>query len=210
MQEHLTEPFRRTSHPRRDDTAGGNGPKMSIMGDAPRLVPWLLAVLGPAIAFTVAWPDVSGFAGRFQTVARVAGAEWFVVGLAFWASAAVGLVRAWRADELCTHGAYGLCRHPIFAWWVLFVLPSVALFFDAWPFFVAAVGVWLIVRPAMRSEDAYVARRFPEEHAVYRTNVRPLWPLPYLHTLTPRRLAAMALFAAVLVGVGVYAVALLR
>lgn len=153
-------------------------PRMSIMGDAPKLGPRLLPILVGAIALTAIWPETWGFLGPLARVGRIAGFAIGGAGLVFWASAAAGLLRAYKADRLCTTGAYGLCRHPIFAWWVFFVLPPVALVLDSWLFLVAAALVAWAVRPAMADEEAFLIGRYGDAYRDYALRVPRLVPRP--------------------------------
>lgn len=164
-----------------------SSPRMSIMGEADKVAPRLLPALLLAIVATALWPDWFGFLGPFAGVGRMAGLAIGAIGLVFWASAGIGLVRAYRVDRLCTTGAFGLCRHPIFAWWVFFVLPPLGLIFDSWPFLVTAMYVGVAVRPAMEAEEAYLVKRYGEAYERYAREVHRIVPFPRLRPSVPAR-----------------------
>lgn len=105
--------------------------EMNLLGEAPRLVPVLLAFLAAAIAATALWPRSLAFEGIWRGPLLASGIELAAVGLVFWADAAYRLLRAWKRKEVASRGAYGLCRNPIFSWWIFFVLPPVALIADS-------------------------------------------------------------------------------
>ena len=106
--------------------------KQSLMGEAPRLALLAAPAIALALAASLALPRAFGFLGRYRGIGFAAGIELAALGLLFWASAAFCLVRAHRAGRLATRGAYGLCRNPIFSWWIYSVLPALALCLDSW------------------------------------------------------------------------------
>ncbi len=153
---------------------------MSIMGDAPKLFLFVMPLLAGAVIVSVVWPEGIGFMGPVWKIGRIVGIVLAAIGIVFWASAAVSLVSAYKEDRLATKGAYGLSRHPIFAWWIFFVLPPAALIINSWPFLVVAFIMFLIAVPAARREDAYLQQRYGEAFTEYQSKVRRILPLPKL------------------------------
>lgn len=177
----------------------------SILGDAPRLLLSLGPVVVVAIVLSAVFPGSFRFLGRYWGVGVVAGIELLAVGLVFWVSATITLVRAYRTDTLATGGAFSLCRHPIYAWWVFLVLPGVGLLTNSYLFLVAAIIVGLLLRPTMAKEETYMAARYRDGYDDYAKTVRALIPLPRLLPLTFRRYAG---FGAMVVAVGAFMAAI--
>ena len=180
--------------------------EMNLMGEAPRIVPVLLPLLAAAIGATALWPRVLSFEGIWRGPLLALGIELAAVGLVFWADAAYRLLRAWKREEVAARGAYGLCRHPIFAWWIFFVLPPAALIADSWAFLLLAAILWLVANPAAEREEEAMEARFGSDYGAYRQRVRRFLPLPFLRPFGPRRYAR-ALGCLVLLGIfalGVY------
>jgi protein-S-isoprenylcysteine O-methyltransferase Ste14 len=175
---------------------------MPFIGEARRFLLPLSPVLVVAILLTAIYPTAFRFLGRYWGVGVIVGIELAAVGLVFWALATVPLVRAYRADRLATRGAFALSRHPIFAWWVFFILPAAAFITNSWLFLVAALAIGLLLRPAMKKEDTYLAYRYPEAHRPYRAQVRRLLPVPRVGPVSFRRYARGA---GVLALLGVFA-----
>jgi protein-S-isoprenylcysteine O-methyltransferase Ste14 len=169
------------------------GERLSLLGDAGRLVVRVGPIVAAAVVATVIWPESFRFLGKLWGVGIAGGIVLAAVGFVFWASAARGLVRAYADDRLAKRGAYGLCRHPIFAWWIFFILPPAALITNSWLFLVAA----FLAIPSMRREDSALAARYGEEHGEYARRVRALVPIPRLLPLTPRRVASGVALVAV-------------
>lgn len=154
-----------------------------------------------ALLFSIVFTDRFGFLGRLHGVGVAAGIELAAVGIAFLAAAAAGLLLARRRGALAKRGAFGLCRHPIGAWMVWSVTPSLALLLDSWLFLAAAPLVYTAARLIAKPEDDALWERFGREFAGYEFKVRRLFPLPRMRPLRFRRylkaagaLAGMALF----------------
>ena len=180
--------------------------EMKLMGEAPRLVPILLPLLAAAIAATALWPRVLSFEGIWRGPLLAVGIELAALGLLFWADAAWRLLRAWKRKEVATRGAYGLCRNPIFAWWIFFVLPPAALIADSWAFLLLGIVLWFVANPAADREEEAMEARFGSDYGAYRQRVRRFLPVPYLRPFRIRRYAK-ALGCLVLLGffcLGVY------
>lgn len=179
---------------------------MSIMGEAPKLFGVFAPVLAGALAASVAWPRAFDFLGKFRGVGFAAGIELAALGLPFWASAAFSLVRAYKAERLATRGAYGLCRNPIFSWWIYSVLPALGLCLDSWLILALAPALYLLARPSAKREEAELAARFGAEYEAYAERVRAFLPLPRLRPFGFGRYAKAALSLA---AIGAMAVAVI-
>lgn len=179
---------------------------MDLMGEAKRLVVLFLPPFVVAVIARILLPRSFSFLGKWFGVGLAVGIELFAVGLLFWASAAMRLIDAFRAGRLATRGAYGLCRHPIFAWWIYFVLPSLALLLDSWLFAGLAILVYVLALDGAKKEEAALLASFGDEYRLYATKVRRLLPVPHFKPFAVRRWAKGLLGLACL---GLFAVAVL-
>ncbi len=176
------------------------------MGEAPELALHVFPALIAAILLELFFPGAFRFEGRARGIAFAAGIELAAFGLAFWLSAAIGLLSAFRAGTLATRGAYGLCRHPIFSWWILFILPPLALILDSWIFLAVAVVFRVVAGPAAKREEESLVKGFGETYRKYASRVRAFLPIPHFRPFAARRYAKAAGFLALS---GVCAIAVL-
>jgi protein-S-isoprenylcysteine O-methyltransferase Ste14 len=158
------------------------------------LLPAFFAALVPSLLFQGDFR----FTGRLDGVAVAAGIELAAVGLAFWAGAVFALIMALRRGRLATRGAFGLCRHPTYAWWVWSVVPSCALIMDSWLFLPLALYSYVATRILAKREDDALWEHFGREFAAYEVKVRLLFPLPRLRPIRFRRLWKAAVSCAAL------------
>jgi protein-S-isoprenylcysteine O-methyltransferase Ste14 len=78
--------------------------------------------------------------------------------------------------ELITTGPYRMVRHPIYAS-MLGLLVSNAIAVSRWEAALSALVLYLVgTEIRVRSEEGLLARRFPEQLAAYRTQVRAYLP----------------------------------
>lgn len=161
--------------------------RRTLMGDAPRL----LTAAGPALiiaaAAAILFPEFGSFTLRFRGPFVWAAVVLIALAVPFWVSAAFELLRAWNSNALAVRGAFGLCRHPIFAAWIWFVLPIVALLFDSWYFLAADIVFAFASVGGARREEEQLAAEFGEEYTAYRRRTRALVPVPRLRPVTLRR-----------------------
>jgi len=152
--------------------------KRTLLGEAPRL----LIVVGPALVLAIAaallFPAVGSYTLWFRGLFVVVAIVLSVIGVAFWISAAIELVRAWKEKKLATGGAYALCRHPIFAVWIWFVLPVLSFLADSWYFLAADVVFVIASLAAAPREERDLLAEFGSEYEDYRRRVRAITSIP--------------------------------
>lgn len=148
------------------------------MGAAPRIVPVLVPGLVAAGAASAFLPRLASFQGILRGLGFAAGLWWAALGLAFYADVVVRLLRALAGRRLAAGGTYAACRHPLFAWWIFFVLPSAALLLDNWLFLACMPLLFLAAARAAKEEEAALEAELGDEYRRYRERVRFLVPIP--------------------------------
>lgn len=146
-------------------------------GVGPRMGLALAPCLVTAIWLRVADPAFSAI--PLPAWLRLAlGAALLGLGLAFWAWSAVYFTRRFFAGGLLTRGPFAWCRNPIYASFIVFLLPAAALLADAWPLLAADAALYAIFRVFIRGEDRTLVERFGAEYHAYRRRVGEVLPLP--------------------------------
>ena len=98
-------------------------------------------------------------------------------GLALWISGVVTVQRAYNSDRLCTTGACGVCRHPIYASWAVLVAPGSGLLLNCWAFILAAACMCVFLSAVVHKEEVYLEGRFGEVYRIYKRRVPAILPL---------------------------------
>jgi protein-S-isoprenylcysteine O-methyltransferase Ste14 len=107
---------------------------------------------------------------------KIIGAVVVVIGLGlhFWSMWT--LRNWWGKDELCIHGPFKWFRHPMYAAWITFVLPGMALYLNSWIilFFVILLHpIWhmLVIR-----EEKMMFEKFHDEYRAYAARTGRFFP----------------------------------
>jgi protein-S-isoprenylcysteine O-methyltransferase Ste14 len=86
-------------------------------------------------------------------------------------------LRAARETQtLCTDGPYAIVRHPLYATWIWFILPGMALLLRLPFLLLGAPLMYLVTRQRLPREEAPIEAEFGEKYVTYRENVGALVP----------------------------------
>ncbi len=110
----------------------------------------------------------------------MAGVLLIVAGFPFYLSALVGVMRAFEEKKLLTNGSFGMCRHPVYAAWVVFFVPAIMLFFNTWLGLTAPVFMYVLIRVLVDKEEIYLEEMFGEAYLIYRKRVPLVLPIGWL------------------------------
>jgi methanethiol S-methyltransferase len=142
---------------------------------------WTLASLACVAPFMVAdrmWPDLLTIELVPAGVRNVAGGLLLLVGIPFFAIALRTLHRGFSQGELFTRGVYGCCRHPIYASWIVFLVPGGLLLWGSWAFAIAPALMYVLLRFFVRQEEDWLEQTFGDRYRAYRRRVPAVLPLP--------------------------------
>jgi len=96
------------------------------------------------------------------------------LGLSFWSFWT--LRNWWAKDELCTMGPFKWFRHPMYAAWITFIIPAVALYLNSWIILLFAVLIHQIWHQLVIQEEKMMLEIFPEEYRLYSTRTGRFFP----------------------------------
>jgi protein-S-isoprenylcysteine O-methyltransferase Ste14 len=150
---------------------------MTPWGVGPRWVALSILFSAPAVAARALWPEV--FQIRFvpRPVVVAVGVVLLAVGVPFFVAAVVRLARGFPKGELFTGGVYGLCRHPLYASWVVFNVPGMVLLADSWIGLAVPFAMYAALQRLVRHEDAWLERTFGDAYREYRDRVPAVLPV---------------------------------
>jgi protein-S-isoprenylcysteine O-methyltransferase Ste14 len=146
----------------------GVGPKWAILS---------MVIAAPTIAAREVWPDVFSIPFVPRPLVVALGVALLAIGIPFCAVAMRTLHRGFTKGRLFTSGVYGLCRHPIYAGWIVFNVPGIALLSDSWVALLAPLPMYAALRILVRAEEEWLERTFGDEYRAYRARVPAVCPL---------------------------------
>ena len=149
---------------------------MNIFGIGPRLV----LTGGAGVAAVLLLRKFLGWTlhapAAWMPGLRIAGAVLLLTGFYFWADSAIRIVPASRARRLATSGVYGRCRNPMYAAFIVFVIPGIALAVNEFLVLAVALGLYLEFQRQVGREEEFLRREFGAAYAQYARQVPQLFP----------------------------------
>jgi protein-S-isoprenylcysteine O-methyltransferase Ste14 len=152
--------------------------EISRWGVGPSIMVPTVAYAAVAGLTTLLWPDVCLVTAVPRMVFVVAGIVLLVIGVPMLVVAGRAAMVAYNSDKLATNGIFGLTRNPIYAAWIVFIIPGLVLMSRSWPLFFTPVVAYLIFKTRIGQENEYLERHFGDEYRKYETRVNELMPFP--------------------------------
>jgi len=152
--------------------------KISRWGIGPRIMVLAGVYAIAAGLVTWLWPEVCLITVVPYPVLVVTGIVLLLVGIPMLAVAARAATAAYNSDQLAPTGIFGLPRNPIYAAWILFLIPGLVLLSRSWPLFLTPVVAYLVFKVRIGRENEYLAKRFGEDYRTYQAQVNELVPFP--------------------------------
>lgn len=109
---------------------GGSGPKI-----VRRTLPFIIL----SIIASVYFPEIVRLPVSNVEILKTSGWVWSISGLVIWITAVVQFARSFPKGNLVTNGVFALSRNPIYASYIVFVLPMLSLICNNRGFFASAL-----------------------------------------------------------------------
>jgi protein-S-isoprenylcysteine O-methyltransferase Ste14 len=100
-----------------------------------------------------------------------------VMGLLFFLASVRAVHRAYNAGRLVTEGVYSCCRHPLYASWVVFIVPGIVLLSGSWLAITTPVFMYFLLRILVTREEACLEEVFGSAYLAYKKKVPCVFPL---------------------------------
>jgi protein-S-isoprenylcysteine O-methyltransferase Ste14 len=148
----------------------GIGPKIGIVA-----IPWLAASI---------WISETHY-GHFtyfrteQSLQVIAGTIILIASAVFYFLTLRVLLRGLKETKLITTGSFSLCRNPLYASFILFLIPSLSLLLNSWLVLTASLAAYIIFKISIRQEDAELEKFFGDDYLKYRNDTPEIFPFPF-------------------------------
>ena len=150
--------------------------RMSIFGVGPAIgVPTACYALA-ALAATLQWPSAFAIAVLPYPYLAVAGGVLLAIGIPWYTFGVRTIHRAYREERLVTDGIYALCRHPIYAGWVLLILPALGLLMNSWLLLSTPLVMYVLTRIHVRREEKNLEAQFGDRYTDYQRRTNAIFP----------------------------------
>lgn len=152
--------------------------RQSRFGVGPKIALPTLTYAALAGAATHFWPHVCLLLSVPSAVFLIAGALLVLAGVALLIVAAVSVMQAYDRGQLVTSGVFALCRHAVYAAWIVLIVPGLMLLTKSWPLLLTPLVAYAVFKLLIHEEDDYLSRHFGPTYAAYRGRVNELIPFP--------------------------------
>jgi len=130
----------------------------------------------PAAWLTYRYPDQLSIRCIPYWVHACVAVGLLVVGTGSYANALRTFNTGYRKEELITRGAFSVVRHPIYAAWILLIIPGFVLLFRSWPLLAVPLVAYAAFKAFIHEEDDYLQRKFGQSYLKYRSKVGEMFP----------------------------------
>ncbi|MBN1823030.1 MAG: isoprenylcysteine carboxylmethyltransferase family protein [Endomicrobiales bacterium] len=107
----------------------------------------------------------------------IAGSFAMATGIVFFIRAAAAVHSAYNAGVLVTDGVYRFCRHPLYAAWVVLIVPGIALVMNSWLGLTVPVFMYALLCVLVKREEQYLENKFGGTYLEYKNRVPIILPL---------------------------------
>ena len=151
------------------------GKKMSFWGVSPKMVIILLPfIILFSLLHFIFFPL---FLLPFEQILIIfIGLILIIIGAIIYIKSVKLIKNAYFASELVTKGVYGHMRHPLYASFILFVIPGIVCLFNSWILFFIPLTYYGIFRIYIKQEEQYCSEKFGERYAHYKKHVFAIFP----------------------------------
>jgi protein-S-isoprenylcysteine O-methyltransferase Ste14 len=105
------------------------------------------------------------------------GIIFIMIGVPFFLISVKTATRAYNADALVTDGIFRYCRHPLYASWVVFIVPGIVLLMKSWLILTTPIFMYFILRLLVKKEEVYLENVFGSEYREYKERVPCILPI---------------------------------
>jgi len=152
-------------------TFGGIGPKLALI-----TLPYIIL----ATLVNQRYPEFMKMDFIGSEFSETAGYILISIGLVFYAFTIVVFLADFKKGLLVTRGTFALCRNPIYASFIVFFIPGLALVLQSGMILSIALVLYLNFKLSIHGENIVLERKFGKVYETYRKNVNEIVPVPRL------------------------------
>jgi protein-S-isoprenylcysteine O-methyltransferase Ste14 len=141
--------------------------EMKIAGVAP-------LIAGPTFVYMILTIIVSSFENPFFSMTKqnrealnIIGIILILLGIMMVISCARKLLNSFNSNLLMTDGLYKIFRNPMYAAYLLFIIPGICLLFNSWLVLTTIIINYILFTIFIRREHTYLQDKFGKEYEKY-------------------------------------------
>ncbi len=144
--------------------------KMTEMGIAVKVAPPAFLYLGAAIVLSYVFLPVFAY-GPGSLTLIIVGAVLAAAGVYVLLTSGFRILKAFRSKKLLTDGWFHVFKNPMYASYVLFILPGLSLILNSWLVLTSSAVFYALYRAFEKDEESYLAGLHGKDYEEYRKAV---------------------------------------
>jgi protein-S-isoprenylcysteine O-methyltransferase Ste14 len=145
--------------------------KMTELGVAPLIAVPSFLYLGGAIALHCVRFPLFAITSTPRLAMLIAGGLLLDLGLVVLITSGLRILKAFRAQRLITDGFFAVFPNPMYAAFVLAIVPGLALVLNSWLVLTGSGVVYALFRALVPGEDRWLKETFGVQYEEYRRSV---------------------------------------
>jgi len=154
--------------------------KLNFYGVGPKIgkitLPWLAVV----IFLSIRYYSFFSYGEGSSRILLYTGIIFLSLGLTLYFSTVPLLLKGLKETKLVTKGAYSLCRNPLYAAIILFIIPGTSLVMNSWLMLTVSLVAYIVFKLTIKSEYSEMEKFFGEEFRKYRRETPEFLPVKFL------------------------------
>jgi protein-S-isoprenylcysteine O-methyltransferase Ste14 len=140
--------------------------EMNIAGAAPFIaVPTFIYLAITIVISYLAYPDFRITQNRLYII--LPGIAFILIGVLMVISCARKLLKSFDNNKLMTDGLYQIFRNPMYAAYMIFIIPGIALLFNSWLALTTVIINYVLFSLFIRKEHNYLKEKFGNDYEEY-------------------------------------------
>lgn len=140
---------------------------MNVLGVAPFIAVPTFLYLGLAVVITYLNGEVFKITNANYTILTVVGAVMIFIGALIVIHCGRKVLKSFSGGRLITDGLYKIFRNPMYAAYLLFILPGLALLFNSWLALTTVIVNYILFSVFIKHEHRYLQEKFGKEYEEY-------------------------------------------
>jgi protein-S-isoprenylcysteine O-methyltransferase Ste14 len=145
--------------------------KMNVLGVAPFIAVPTFLYLGLAVVITYLSGDAFKITNGDYTPLVITGAVMIFTGALMVIYCGKKVLKSFSSGKLMTDGLYKIFRNPMYAAYLIFIIPGTALLFNSWLALTTVLVNYILFSVFIKREYAYLYEKFGMEYEDYLTRV---------------------------------------
>ena len=148
----------------------GIGPKIGMVA-----LPWLTA----SILMSIFLKEYFYVGEKLDRPLFITGIILLVFGVIFYGISGRLLLKGIKTTTLQTTGTFYLCRNPLYAGIILFIIPGISLMLHTWLILTTSIVAYIIFKIYIKSEYKEMEHFFGEKYQEYKKTTPEFIPFPW-------------------------------